>query len=167
MTGMIGLVTAVLNHRWQKDERTQERIYRLDDAQAELRRNAYTRFLVATDVLADFILTQPVRELDEADPLTDLANRLRVMRASGKEEFDEFNASYLQVKFVCGDHVDGALTAFYDWFIERFASALRKSDIMKSQALDGLEEVRLPLIETMKAEQRIDLGIGSQSTIRR
>jgi hypothetical protein len=154
VTGLIGLVTAVLNHRWQRDARGEERTDHVSETRAGLRRDAYTRFLVSTDALTDFLITQPIREDDGAD----FAERLRTLRQSSKQEFDEFDGSYVQVKLLCGPEVEAALTTFHNWYIQQCATAIRESDAMNSDALNGMERKREPLIEAMKAEQEADLG---------
>ena len=152
VTGLIGLLTAALNHRWQRDARDEERFEQVSETRAGLRRDAYTRFLVSTDTLTDFLITQPIRQ-DGAD----LAERLRAIRQSGTQEFDEFDGSYIQVKLLCGPEVEAALTAFHNWYIEQFGTAMRASDVMNSKAFSGMERQREPLIEAMKAEQENDL----------
>jgi hypothetical protein len=164
VTGLIGLVTAVLNHQWQRESRNEERRDNVNDARAALRREAYTRFLVSTDVMTDFLLTQPARS--EQASTSDITERLRAIRLNGKKEFDEFDSSYIQVKLLCGKGVEEALIPFHDWFVDQFGAAVRQSNVLRSTAFDGMETEREPLIEAMKVEQEADLegstGRGSR-----
>jgi len=159
LTGLIGLATAALTHVWQRDTRQQERLDHLNEARAELRRDAYTRFLVASDALWESVLAQEIHEYDVSGS-ADLYQRLRTLGTSGGKHFDEFDASYLQVKLLCGVGVEDELAGFHEWFVAQLATALQESDILSSPVLRGLEDARQPLIAAMKAEQRSDLGFA-------
>jgi hypothetical protein len=154
ITGAIGLVTALLNHRWQEDGREGERLDRLDDSQASLRRDAYTRFLGASDQLTDFLLTQPPSSSPIApDDKAAIIARLRAARIGGDKHFVEYNSALLQGSILAGDQVAPLLKEFERWMTVQIATAVKESDPLDSAAFDGFDTKREALIAAMRAEQ--------------
>jgi hypothetical protein len=163
ITSVVGLATAAVNHGWQEDTRRWERADRLHENRAELRRDAYTSFLIATDAVADLVLTQPVADAKEVDEPDYLNKRLRTLRTNGTH-LEEFDAALIHVKLLAGEDVIVALTSFHEWFVRESAAALRQSDALASSSLRDLEEARQPLVEAMKAEQEADLEADAGSS---
>src|SRR5437016_2990531 len=86
VTGLIGLVTAVLNHRWQRASAHEERSHTAREAQAALRREAYVRYLAATDALEGFVITRP--PLPRGTSASEGWQRLRALREGDSKVFD-------------------------------------------------------------------------------
>jgi len=154
ITGVIGLLTALLNHGWQEDTRESERLDRIDDSQATLRRDAYTRYLVASDRLTDFLLTQPSQPgpVDLADKAMILA-RLKAARLGGDEHFVEYNSALLQASILAGETVASLLREFEQWMTLQIATSVMQGDALDSPAFNGFDAKRVTLITEMRAEE--------------
>jgi hypothetical protein len=161
VTGGIGLTTAVLNHRWQEDSRLADRGEQRRQSRAELRRDAYTRFLIATDSIVDFVLTQvPDDEDESSDDPNHALTRLRELRASGEKHFVEFDACRIHVRLLGGPEVIRELTEFEEWLVGQIRPALLVRDVLGSGALSGMEDERQPLLEAMRGELEADLSVS-------
>jgi hypothetical protein len=156
VTGVIGLVTAGVNHRWQEETRRRERLDRLGESRATLRRDSYTRFLVAADQLTDYFLTQ--RQDHDADDVWEIVERLRNHRLEGTEQFSEYFAAQFQATLLAGERVSQPLEDFIGWINEQCGIAAGKADPLGSGAFDGFGETRRSLVKVMRTEQDEDLG---------
>ncbi len=150
VTGVIGLVTALLNHRWQESERRQSRSERLSETRAELRRDAYVRFLVAAQTMGDHLLIQTPES--GGDPF----EAMRSMRAAEPKIFDEFDASERAMRLLGGERVIEELDRYREWFDNASRTAiLSKNPLL--EAFNGWPEAEGKLIEAMRREQEDDL----------
>ncbi len=157
VTGVIGLITAFVSHRWQEETRRRERVDRLRETQAALRRDSYTRFLIAADQLTDYFLTRPRQEHDAADK-REIVERLRTHRLEGAEQFTEYFAAQFQATLLAGKRVSQPLEEFIRWINEQCGIAASKADPLGSGAFKGFGERRRALVKAMRIEQAEDLS---------
>jgi hypothetical protein len=150
VTGLIGLVTALLNHRWQEANRRAVRRERVSEGRAELRRGAYVRFLVAAQAMGDFLLTT------RPDPGVDVVEAWRSLRVTQPEKFEEFDASERAVRILAGREVVEALDAYRSWFDDETIVAINSENPV-AEAFNGWEEAEGKLIDALRHEQEADL----------
>ena len=153
LTGLLGVATAVLNNRWSEDQKGQEFRRR----QAELRRDAYARYLVSAQVLGDaLLLFTPGSAATSNDVWADF-------RRSEPSIAREFDASLRHARLLASDEVVSALSAYQRWFEESLGIAFAKWDqaripLRDSGAFDDWDRAEARLIEVMRTEQRADLA---------
>jgi hypothetical protein len=154
VTALAGLVTAVLNHRWQTSSRHEDRSDRLREARAQLRRDAYARFLIAVQVMGEKIETRPPENLSQ--PLDERLNNFRLANA---EQFREFDAAERYVRLLAGPSVIGPFDTYWTWIIEQTQLSFEAGSPANSKAFESWGDFEKPLIEAMRSEQETDLSI--------
>jgi hypothetical protein len=157
ITGVIGLVTALLNHRWQGDERKEEHSARLQESRAALRRETYSRFLVASDQLVDLVLTQTPGESVDLTDNEEMRTRIRKLRLEGDAHFIQYNTALLEGQLIAGEKVAVALTAFEEWMTLQVVIGLSNRDALASTAFEGVNDQRQQLVDVMRQELNADL----------
>lgn len=149
LTGLLGLATAVLNHRWTAQAARSQRRYDVALKRAETRRVAYARFLGATDNVRDAAET--------AEPPVDTSDRgkLAVWYRTEPDLFREMQVADSEAKIVASDAVFSAMEAFE----EALANFLNAVFDDPDNADSGLVwETHGELLAAMRAEQAGDLG---------
>lgn len=157
MTSGLALGGAALNHRWQEDTAQKEREDRLRETWASLRRDAYARYLIASERLRDYMLVQSPPE-DPVDP-TDtekLLGRLRDLWVSGDEHVNEYVSSQMQIELLAGAEVSTSLEELTEWFDDQIRLMLIQQNPLAEKGLTQLEEKRKPLIQAMRNELEVD-----------
>lgn len=157
-TGVIGISTAALTHRWQEGARKSARADGLRESGATLRRDAYIRFLVAADALTDYVLAQPPGAGD-LKRQSDIRERLRTLRMAGDSQFAEYFAARFQVNLVAGKQVNVIFEEFVGWMNGQIGIAVGQADPLESGAFDHLSEKRTQLVAAMRTEQESDLTV--------
>jgi hypothetical protein len=157
ITSAIGLITALLNHRWQADAREEERFFRRQESRAALRRETYSRFLVASDRLVDLVLTQTPGEPIELGDNEEMRARIRKLRLEGDTHFIEYNTALLEGQLIAGDKVTAALEAFEDWMTLQVVIGLSDREALGSTAFEGVKGKRQELVDAMRQELGADL----------
>jgi hypothetical protein len=146
LTGIIGLVTAVLNNRWQERAAARARTHSAVEQWDSLRRDAYVRYLVAAQRVGELI--------DGADRLPSEGETVfQYMRSLGSGSLEATNAydeALRHARLVAGDDVYEAIRRYDDWLT---GAALRRLDGDQSSfgTWDTVEE---PLVSAMRAEQQ-------------
>lgn len=158
-TGIIGTGTAALTHSWQEGTRKKERVDRLRESRATLRRDAYIRFLVAAEEVTDFVLAQRPGDGD-LKRASEIRERLRSLRKSGDAQFAEYFAARLQVNLVASEQVNSTFEEFVNWMNGQIGIAVSQADPLGSGAFNGHTERRKALVEAMRAEQEHDLVVS-------
>lgn len=163
LTSGVGIAGAAVNHRWQSSVRSEERQDRLHESRAALRREAYTRILITSDRLVNFLPTRtsPV----EPEQLRDekmAIDRLRQLWLGADELIAEYNAALAQGRLLAGNEVAAALEEYDDWMMEQFSLLGLHPDPDESKAFEGIYEKRGPLLQAMRREQDGDLLPGGE-----
>jgi hypothetical protein len=145
-TGVIALITAVLNHGWQRTNVREERLYQERMARAALQRETYTRYLAAREALESFVVTrQPWPNLTPAE-------RLREMRDQDSKVFDEDDAALAEVRLLSGDRVFHAVDEFDEKWMAAYAEAVHMDEPMKA-GFRSTDALRTTMLAAMRAEQ--------------
>jgi hypothetical protein len=146
VTGLIGLATAVLNHRWQRASGREDRTHQAREAKAAIQRQAYARYLAAMEAVDTFLITRPPR------PEIPVRDRLRANRQEDPKVFDEYDAAQAIAQLVAGDRVRDALGEFENQWTEACLAAVTADDPL--EATSGLENTsKKEMIAAMRAEQ--------------
>lgn len=156
VTGLIGLATAVLNHRWTRVSAQDARRYELRDKRAELRREAYTRYLRAVTVVVEEVATW-----EPPDRSLSVMELLDMFRRAKPECVIEYDASQYQARLLASEPVLRAIDTYHDWFTGRVPSLgahawqqppAEEPNWAESSAQEAV------LMDVMRAEQEADLG---------
>lgn len=144
LTGLIALVTAVLNHRWQAETQRQERQSEGRAALAGLRRAAYTRYLTASKEAVAYAVTRP------KDLTASAEERLRRLRLEDPRPIAESDAAELEARLVAGDRVTKAIDV-YDAQLAATIAAVTAS-IDDEIGFGPLSDDQRALVEAMRTE---------------
>jgi hypothetical protein len=152
------LITAIFTHRWTLKS---ARLQRRDDLlakRAELRRDAYSRLLVAAEhVLTAYDAWKP------PDPSLPTHELIDALYRDQPEPRDEYDAAYHHARLLAGESVAEALAAFHDsvdaW-ATRFARQWSQKQgtkvdytAFKASKVDAQNQ----LIAAIRKEQRADV----------
>ncbi len=149
ITGQIGLVTAVLNHRWTRQSAEEGRRNELLSKLAELRRDAYARYLVAAQVLGEELdVWEPPDRSRPDDGLT------AEFRRAKTKVVTEYDASLRHARLLATEPVVRALATYNSWMADQITEAVRawqqRSDAAPFADWDAVEGA---LVDTMRGEQ--------------
>lgn len=138
---------------------------RVDEARAALRRDAYTRFLIASDRVADFLIMQPPTDthdnaIDPALAAEKAQERFRKLWTGGDEHIVEYTTALMQGRLLASPEVAAALEEFDDWMEKQFAVITTAQNPLSSGAFLKKDEKREPLIKAMRLEQERDLLVN-------
>jgi hypothetical protein len=156
LTGLLGVATAILNNRWSREQKRHE----FRRHQAELRREAYARALVATQALVSalFLWSPPSAKSSSWELWADF----RQTRADIAHEYD---ASLRHAHLLAGEAVTHALRDYEQLLRKRLGVVLtawteRQIPPRESvpRAFDALDNAERRLVEVMAAEQAGDLS---------
>jgi hypothetical protein len=146
VSGVVGLTTATLTHRWQRAGSREDRSHQARETIAALRREAYARYLTTMEAAASFILTRPPQ------PDTPLADRLRSIREEDPKIFDDMDAAETNAQLLAGDRVLAALEVFdADWW--QAASHCLEADDALRVGLESPFPSPKTLVAAMRDEQ--------------
>jgi hypothetical protein len=154
LTSVVGIAGAALNHRWQNEIREKEREDRLHESRTALRRDAYTRLLIASERVGDFLVMQPPIDVEQTPISSDAAaKRARELWAGGNEHMAEYAAALAQARLLAGAEVATALEEFDDWMGDQVVIAMMDPDPLRSEAFMGSDKKQVTLIHAMQLEQ--------------
>lgn len=137
ITGCIGLATAWLNHRWQRESAFDERAHQQREARASLQREAYSRYLAAYEAFENHVTTVDLDDVETEDIWPKLHKKNPAV-------VDEFYAAANHARLLAGDGVLAAIEAFDEaWEGAVFGDADE----------DVIAEQKKELIKAMRVEQ--------------
>jgi hypothetical protein len=143
-SGMIGLATAILTHRWQRDSKREERSREARFAQAELQREAYVSYLAALEALENYLSSLSPKSS------TDITTWRDESRNANPAVWDAVDAARTRARLVAGDEVLIGINRFEDAWVQCLIRWLTKVD---KTALDGIDGLKDGLINAMRVEQ--------------
>lgn len=150
ITSLIGLVTAVLNHRWQRESSRGERSDRLQEKRAETIGEAYARYFAAVAALETHLTSR--RFPEEATSPVEVRERLSTVRDEAPERFDAWESARALARLAAGDSVLGALVDFDEKWIEACVRSLCADNAAPSD-FEDVRTAEVQLISMMRAEQ--------------
>lgn len=143
-SGIIGLATAILTHRWQRDSKREDRSREARFAQAELKREAYVCYLAASEALENYLSSIA------PEPGTDITTWLDESRNANPAVWDAADAARARARLVASDEVLIGINQFEDEWVQCLVRWLTKVD---NAALDGIDNLKDELINAMRVEQ--------------
>jgi hypothetical protein len=158
LTGAIGLLTARMNHRWEREKQADELLLK----RSELRRDAYSRFLTSAQSLIDNVDTWLIT--DPSLPDTEL---VLIWYRTHAELVAEHQSASHHARFVAGDAVDKAIGHWEQFFGEYLLHAAGSytegykrehgfPDVELHPFMDGAKPID-DLLRAMREEQGSDL----------
>jgi hypothetical protein len=158
LTGAIGLLTAHMNHRWERENQRGELLLK----RSELRRDAYSRFLTSAQNLVDNVDTWQI-----ADPSVPDTELVLAWYRSHAELVAEHQSASHHARFVAGDAVDTAIGDWERFFSEYLLNAAGSytegykrehgfPDVELHAFMDGAKPIDA-LLRAMREEQGADL----------
>lgn len=154
LTSVVGIAGAALNHRWQNEIREKEREDRLHESRTALRRDAYTRFLIASEQIGNFLVIQlPSHGAETPISYDTAAKRARELWAEGNGHMAKYAAALAQARLLAGAEVTTALEEFDDWIGDQVVIAVQDPDPLLSKAFMGSNKEQAKLIHAMQLEQ--------------
>jgi hypothetical protein len=145
-TALFALVTATLNHRWQQTSRTEDREHAALKEKAEVRREAYTRYLAAMEVLDTCLDTL------ESGSGKSAAEYLEEMRKAEPVAFDEHDRAFVCAQLVASARVYDELEKYATLWGEQLVVALVSGN---PRDIDSWRDLRRSLLEAMRADVTI------------
>ena len=143
------LTDAYLTQRWQRAEHREERAEQKREAKAALQREAYARYLSATEGVVMAVSTSP--------PLEDAGqrggDRKRALREQNAQLITEMSVAEHQARLLAGDKVLAAIDTFevhLNGYLER---ALGADDPSKERVGESYDTTFQALVSAMRAEQ--------------
>jgi hypothetical protein len=153
VTGTLALATAWLNHRWEREEHGAEHVREQSAAQGQLRREAYSRYLVAMNTLSDRIGVLDRGTLPE-DVLTDGKKAMQAaMRGPLSTEWGEAADSSAVAELVAGDSVHEALDEFTNYVGVACENALSPDADTRATAFEHWSMMYGAMVDAMRREQ--------------
>jgi gas vesicle protein len=143
-SGIIGLATALLTHRWQRDGKREDRSREARVAQAELQREAYVSYLAAAEALENHVSSLAPK------PGKDISTWLDESRNANPAVWDTADAARARARLVAGDEVLIGINQFEDEWLQCLVRWLAQVD---STALNGIDGLKDGLINAMRVEQ--------------
>jgi hypothetical protein len=122
LTGLVGLGSAALTHKWTQGARLQERRAALDDANSQLRRGVYSRFLTACLAVVASVETSLEDDKLMANFASFPVNRkFGVLRGRDAEAFGEYEAAKHAAQLVASQSVRIAIDTYEHWLGKEMA----------------------------------------------
>jgi hypothetical protein len=146
VTGIVGIATAILNHRLQRASNREDRAHQAQEANLTLRREAYAHYLTALEAIDNFLVTRPPRST------SDWKEQLRTTHKENPAVFDAYYAALAGAQLVAGDRVAHALDRYKGEWDKTLASILTSSDPLEVE-VDTETEVKEEMLTAMRAEQ--------------
>jgi hypothetical protein len=150
VTGTLGLRTAKLNHRWQREAREETR----RQARGDLRRDAYVAYLVQSQQLID----ETAAWMDSAGAALPQEDRMRAYVVALGPSAHRHDACERRAMLVAGPRVREALATYRDWFRQATAQVLSE----QSPGFSGEDEREKPLVDVMIEEIDADMAIRDE-----
>jgi hypothetical protein len=107
LTGAIGLLTAQMTHRWERDKQAAELLLK----RSELRRDAYSRLLASAQSLVDNVDLWKI-----ADPSVPDTELVLIWYRTHADLVAEHQSASHHARFVASDSVDQAIGEWEDFF---------------------------------------------------
>ena len=161
LTGLIALVTAILNHRWTATEAREARHHELDAQRAEIRRVAYARLLASWRSFSEAVgaakTTDPARfEVEDTSELMD--ELVAEFYGAHAELMRGYQSAEAEASLVAGDEVFNALRAHEEAAFNYVKSVITADD--SRMAMSEAEDAALAaLMQAMRREQSTDLAM--------
>jgi hypothetical protein len=151
ITALVGLVTAILNHRWSLRASYEDRETDLRLKRAELRRTAYARFLSAHDHLRDALEADAETQSSDAQPNWSFDSWF----AKEPELLRELQIADNEALLVAGSAVVSSLQAYSAAAMHYWHALVENYETADDTATqDAYKE----LLTAMREEQAIDLS---------
>jgi hypothetical protein len=147
--GLLTLLTTGLTQRWQRTEHREERAEQKREAKAALQREAYARYLSATEGVVMAVSTSP--PLEDAGQRS--GDRKRALREQNAQLIAEMSVAEHQARLLAGDKVLAAIDSFevhLNGYLER---ALGADDPSKERVGESYDTTFQALVSAMRAEQ--------------
>jgi hypothetical protein len=167
LTGIIGLFTAVLNHRWTASSAREARRDQARVNRADVRRVAYANYLALDDRLEDALLTW--RAPEQADNAVDYLGRFF---DANRALWDDLTTSIQEVSLLAGQSVADTLESYTVAAQEYIGAVASQSfefgpassrlansdqDRLADVAHERRKKARVQLLKAMREEQAADM----------
>ncbi len=160
ITGLIALVTAVVNHRWTAEATREARAHEVRANRGEVRRTAYARLLAATDNMRDALLatSENLREARASGAPSDAAAAEQetpyAWYHTNPEVLREYQTADGEARIVAGDDVFHAID-FHGAELQAYLSALFETP--ESADITNTAAAQEAMVQAMRQEQASDL----------